>query len=309
MLGRNFWNCIFTLLLEISFEVQLPDILWDPDDPIYNKEKCGSESTVLKVKQGDMINIICSNRDLNNAILTADRNRRRFHYNIHVTDDINLYQERQISNENGSVANTVHECRENLHTEKIIKTVVEKYKVIFSRWGSTKGRIFEVGKTYYFFTTSNGTEASLQNTFAPNATKHMGFQVYVCRSNETCDGREKLHRCIERTNTRNKLPLVKNEEKVSGPEMKETEAPPESDSGLKESEFLYIIIAIVFVVGLVFGFLFDRFCLMRRRNGSGQEKQNTFLRVHSCTGTEKTNVSDGSLNEEGQFEQQHMVHV
>lgn len=318
---KNFSRVLLVLLFTFSIAtgLQFPDISWDPYDPMYNETQCGHQSKVFKVRQGDMVNIICRNRDLNNAIVTQPKNNKNLYYNIHVTDNFELYANRRTRDQNGSEASTIHRCQENLYKDSIkIKTTVEKYKVIFSRWGSTKGRIFEVGKTYYFFTTSNGTKASLQNTIAPNATRHMGFEVYVCRANETCENRVRIHRCIIENN------------KTPKPEVINYEAPSDGGSSTLQwsTTAISIVIAIVFIAGFVFGILLDRYCQMKKRErnqdvkaqsaevvdektllkvckSTGNEK--TLVRGQSCTGTEKTDVSDGSTN--GDFEQLHMAHV
>lgn len=203
---------IKTLILYITVSfvctTQLPDILWDPANPIYNETLCGSASKRIYVKESDTINIVCSNRDLNNGFVSNSRRAKRdFFYDIHVTDKRELYSDRKTGNQHGDAVNTVYRCRETLHSDSnsLVKSSVEKYPVIFSPWGNANGRKFEPGKTYYFFTTSDGTEESLKNKRAPLETQHMGFEVYVCKSDELCKQRSRVNRCVGKPATEERL--------------------------------------------------------------------------------------------------------
>ena len=181
-----------------SDALQLPDILWDPDNPIFNETLCGADASKLyAVEYLDSLNIICGNRDLNNAILERDKSGSAFFYNVLVTENEQLFHQRKFDAEQ---VNILKYCRpkEGL-LDRVARTVVDFRRVYFNPFSSVSSdQNFHAGKTYYFYTTSNGTEESLNtNTRSPPRFQHMGFQVYICPSAAECSPlRDRVSRCV-----------------------------------------------------------------------------------------------------------------
>ena len=182
--------------------IQLPDVYWHPDEPMFNTKKCHSASTTIYVKEFDTMNVICPNRDLNNAILDKkSKSKTKYTYNLLMTEDSELFNGRQKRLGNKE-ADTIFICREHktLGQNGLQLSVIDKYRIQFSpiRASSSQPE-FKAGHTYYFYTTSNGTEASLGVDSGSTSTQHMFFKVKVCsKDDQLChDREERINRCIE----------------------------------------------------------------------------------------------------------------
>ena len=65
-------NMLFIIIAILAHHpstgIQLPDVYWNPDEPMFNQTQCQQGSREIFVKEYDTINIVCANRDLNNAV-------------------------------------------------------------------------------------------------------------------------------------------------------------------------------------------------------------------------------------------------
>ena len=82
---------------------------------------------------------------------------------------------------------------------QMVYRLVDKHQVRFTPvQGSVNQILFKGGNTYYFYTTSNGSEAGLGRNRGPASTRHMFFKVRVCGSAEICDDlRLRVNRCLQ----------------------------------------------------------------------------------------------------------------
>ena len=145
------------------------------------------------------MNVVCRNRALNNALINDPALLPSgYAFNILVTTDQNLFNKRLSQSPDGKTkATKIHDCRQyqQLADGKngFFREAIDKSQIQFSRWGFPR---FESGKLYYFYTTSDGTEKSLTNKKGPRSTRHMYFEVFVCRKSEGCSARSRVSRCI-----------------------------------------------------------------------------------------------------------------
>jgi len=183
------------------YTLQLPDILWDPENPIFNETLCGSDATKLyAVEYLDSLSIVCANRDLNNALLEHDKSRSAFFYNVLVTENVQLFRRRDFDINQVKI---LKYCRpkEGL-IDRAVRRIVDSHRVYFNPYSFVaSNQNFQAGKTYYFYTTSNGTEESLNSERrSPPHLRHMGFQVYICPSVGECSPlRNQISRCVSPT--------------------------------------------------------------------------------------------------------------
>ena len=212
---------ISTILQSFSITrcIQLPDIYWHPDDPLFNKTLCRKGSREIFVREHDVVNIVCGNRDLNNAIqqVAGVVSPKGYTYNILVTQDSQLFQDRRIQFEqqsssssssssssasgtkNKQKAKMIYICRERKNNKDGVYSAVDnKYSIVFTPARISVGQyVFKGGNTYYFYTTSDGSEAGAKRNQAPPTVRHMFLKVRVCGPNEICDRRQIVKRCLQ----------------------------------------------------------------------------------------------------------------
>ncbi|XP_066934657.1 uncharacterized protein [Clytia hemisphaerica] len=275
-----FYTLSLTTFITDTFQknIQLPDVYWHPDEPMFNTKKCLPVSTTIYVKEFDTMNVICPNRDLNNAILDKmSRSKSKYNYNLLMTEDKELFKERKKRTGNKE-ADTIFICREHktLGQNGLQLSVIDKYRIQFSpiRASSSQPE-FKAGHTYYFYTTSNGTEASLGVDSGSASTKHMFFKVEVCSNDDQiCKDRdERINRCIERRQV--KQPQVSDEYNSNGKVNWEILVP--------------VLVVLFFVVGILVGALTPSFIeYMRNRRKASQ------LRTQESVSTASTSEKGGS---------------
>ena len=206
---------INTILMDYLISgIQLPDIYWHPDEPLFNKTHCQRGSREIYVREYDVMNIVCANRDLNNAVkeVAGVVSPKGYTYNVLVTQDSELFENRQIQDTSSSSSSSsssrskrkaklFYICREQKIVSKhgVHLSVVEKFSIRFTPIQVSLGQfVFTGGNTYYFYTTSNGSEAGLANNQGSISTRHMYLKVRVCGPNEVCDDRRfRVNRCLQ----------------------------------------------------------------------------------------------------------------
>lgn len=175
---------ILLMVIPLVMTLQLPDIHWRPDDPMYHDNLCIKGRSII-AKENDVLNLICPNRDLNNRIVNTSMSLpNHFSYNIYVTEDKDLFDERKVEH-NGKKAILLHTCRERLSSTSYgaFKATVTKKTLHISPFGIGSSRMkFRNGYRYYFFTTADGTDKSLKNAQCPKTRRHLYFILDICKS-------------------------------------------------------------------------------------------------------------------------------
>ena len=176
--------CIFYLsciLQGLSFSMDagiLPTITWDPKNIIFNNTKCPNGNS-LNARFGDTLYLLCPNRYLNNDIIQHQERISNLHYNMYITTNKTSYE-----NCNSTNAQLLYSCSPNSLTgERLID-----YKALFFRMASGSSSIMlDQGKTYYIFSTSDGTKAGLSKRFGGKCRdSNMKLEIKFCKSEEDC---------------------------------------------------------------------------------------------------------------------------
>jgi len=232
---------------------ELPDIVWDPVNPIFNDKTCGASSRRFSLKFNDDLSILCGNMKINNAVKsnTKAKDPSRYYFNIYRTTNIDSY-----INADSTDAKLIHVCRQKYMLRKSgnVDVIIQK-KELFNYKSAFSG-VYKEGGTYYFFTTSDGTKSSINNTIGAQATRHMRFEVYICRQQEACEGRARVNTCLKPKNSK----II---------------ASDDSSSLLSEPQFVLSIIGAL-IAGLAMGIM-------------------GMLLMHKCQHTGKSRDSDVNL--------------
>lgn len=185
---------------------QLPDVLWDISNPIFNKTTCGASANRIYVREMFQINIICSNPALNNAILTTaetidrtggsnsiGKQKDLYFYNILVTEDETVFQKRIHDKNNTTVLKHCQLMTQQTH-KGVTSYTIDSYTVRFDPWPNYRKYTFEAGHVYYFYTTSNGSLESLTSEQGSIQSQHMSLIVHVCGDDDgNMDSKEHSH--------------------------------------------------------------------------------------------------------------------
>ena len=194
--------------------IQIPDIYWHPDNPLFNATLCRKGSREIFVREHDVMNIVCGNRDLNNGVreVAGVVSPKGYTYNVLVTQDSQLFENRRIQFDDHSSASSsskdkqkarllyiCHEQKTKNNHRGVYTSMVNKYSVLFTPKQVSLGQfVFKSGNTYYFYTTSDGSEAGLATSQAPPSMRHMFLKVRVCGPYEDCkDERFRVNRCLQ----------------------------------------------------------------------------------------------------------------
>lgn len=262
MKGKHF-AIIFTLLPLLMVKkcqaYMHPNILWDPRNPIFNTTKCGYSSRKFSAYIDDTVTVVCGSPKILNTFTDKIINPESFYYNMFVTSDIQTYVKRD-----GRKSKKIYTCQ--------VKRVVENNEahlmlVSFSLMSKFRGDINEwenkYAKTFYFFTTSDGTIESVNYTEGVNATKDMRFQLFICNSSaKLCPGRERLNVCPGQLTTMSPL----------------TVQPKYLPKCTKITLYVLLIclaLALGFFLGIVAAFMY--FC---HKNNASKRLQATLVTVH-----------------------------
>jgi len=174
-------------MLQITYQQVLPDILWDPKNPIFNEDLCTEESRRIYAKSDDQLSILCGNPSLSNSFQDSLRRGRsmqhKYFYNIYITDSLDVHNARD-----GNRADLMYVCDAKLtsssNQDYVVKKSVNRLSSILPfPIGNFQG--FQEGKKYWLFTTSNGSEASLKTKIGPKDS--MSIELHMLKQNECSD--------------------------------------------------------------------------------------------------------------------------
>ncbi|XP_057298426.1 uncharacterized protein LOC130629292 [Hydractinia symbiolongicarpus] len=186
------------LILQRCHAYMHPNILWDPRNPIFNTTKCGDNARKFSAYIDDSVTVLCGNPEILNTFTDKQINYANFHYNMFVTTDIETY-----NNRNGQKAKKIHTCQVRQAVMKnMAYTTLDTFLLLSKFRGDINEWTNMYEKTYYFFTTSDGTKKSLSNKEGVNATKDMRFELYICNStSKICPNRERVNVCPSQLKT------------------------------------------------------------------------------------------------------------
>jgi len=237
------FRCLQILLLTFSYswQLNLNGIFWDPQNPIFNQALCTRNSRVLHAQLNDELNILCGNPSLS-KVFQGDVGSQStlFNYNVYLTDNSNVYRER-----NGSKANPIYNCELKKDNQNY---VLQSFKFVLSerlppgQLGKFKG--FKEGKSYWLFTTSNGTKSSLNKKVG--SSDSMGVEIKICFENTLCEARYRPNLCIEKSNA-----MISNDAQAQRAETGERKSGSFQKTFQKPEFIIGVLVALV--VGIVFG--------------------------------------------------------
>lgn len=184
---------IMTLVLNSALSQTITqDVLWDPRNVIFDNKTCSVNSRTFYAKFDDQFNIVCANPNINIGL--ADHtpiHPSLFFYNVFFTDNESVYKSR-----NGFLAKLVHKCQVYEHEigRGVFTPAVYRRKIPISRFGFGMFKGLKENKRYWFFTTSNGTEASLKNKIGDENS--MGIELEICADTSECKQRQRKEICL-----------------------------------------------------------------------------------------------------------------
>lgn len=280
------------LILQRCHAYMHPNILWDPRNPIFNTTKCGDDARKFSAYIDDTVKVLCGNPEILNTFTDKQINPSDFFYNIFVTTDIETY-----NNRNGQKAKNIYTCqvkRAVMNNMAYITldsfSLISKFRGDINEWAN----MYE--KTYYFFTTSDGTENSLNNTEGVNATKDMRFELYICNAtSKICPNRERVNVCP------GQLPVSDTQKSSDDNHIND-----DSVWSKQSAYIVFLVVAVVigFMLGIASTMFRKRYKKGKRRqveNGSYQRQES---KVSSSTAsssppTSLTYVEDKNLLSQG----------
>ena len=193
--NTRYGRAVGTTRVEASIK-QLPDILWDISNPIFNETTCGVNANRIYVREMFQLNIICANPALNSAVLSSEtvdqttlsmNQDNLYFYNILVTEDETTFRNRINNKDNTTV---LKHCR--LMTQQkqrgsgggVTSYIIDSYTVRFDPWANYRKYTFKSGHVYYFYTTSNGSVESLTSEQGTVESHPMSLIVHVCDNDQ-----------------------------------------------------------------------------------------------------------------------------
>ena len=156
----------------------LPSFVWDPRNIRFNNATCPN-GNIMHARYGDTLYLLCPNKYLNNDIIQHADPISKMHYNMYITNDEDDYR-----NCNSTNAQLLYGCSPNSpQGERLID-----YKALFFRMASGSSSIMlDQGKTYYVFSTSDGTKAGLNNRVGGKCESHnMKLEIHFCKLDQEC---------------------------------------------------------------------------------------------------------------------------
>ncbi|XP_057298425.1 uncharacterized protein LOC130629291 [Hydractinia symbiolongicarpus] len=281
------------LILQRCHAYMHPNILWDPRNPIFNTTKCGDNARKFSAYIDDSVTVLCGNSEILNTFTDKQINPANFHYNMFVTTDIETY-----NNRNGQKAKKIHTCQVK---QAVMKNMAYTTLDTFLLLSKFKGDINEwtnmIEKTYYFFTTSDGTKKSLSNKEGVNATKDMRFELYICNAtSKICPNRERVNVCP------GELPLSYTQ--------RSSDDHINNDSVLSKQPayIVFLVASVALMVGFMLGIAFTVFRKKYKKGKRRQVENGSYQRqeskVSSSTAsssppTSLTSVEDKTLLSQG----------
>lgn len=174
-MGRE--NCVVLALVYVYLELGAlvsgamiyPSVQWSFQNPRFK------EGTFrLNVLPLSKINIICPHM-ATSLLTTDDSNSNSYYENFWIVD----YSSYHSCNVNTSITDNkiLFKC------DKPLQLNFEQ--LVFQSVGMDNSAVFKKGKTYYFISTSTGSQGSLDNTKNGHClTENMKMQIYICNGTQ-----------------------------------------------------------------------------------------------------------------------------
>lgn len=236
------WLSFFLQFIVIFVKCEglyLADILWDTQNPLFNKSLC--EPLMLFAKYGDRVTFVCGHPNIYPRANPSSSIRRpeEFYHNIYYTNDVEIFKARD-----GSKSTLVYNCKAEGNGANFERYLVYTYSFVVNpfRMGNMPG--FNEGTSHFFFSTSDGTKGSLNNKIG-DGSNQMGIRINICNTFDYCPQRFQPHVCMEPR---------KYYTRSNNDAQKQKTSSDEGNTSLNKPEFYLSVIA-AFVIGSLFGIL------------------------------------------------------
>lgn len=229
----------FIVILVKCEGLYLADILWDTQNPLFNKSLC--EPLMLFAKFGDRVTFVCGHPNIYPRATPSSSIRKpeEFYHNIYYTNDIEIFNARD-----GSKSTLVYNCKAEGNGANFERYLVYTYSFVVNPFRMANMPGFNEGTSHYFFSTSDGTKGSLNNMIG-DGSNNMGIRINICNNFDACPQRFQPHVCME--------PRKHYVRRNSNAQKQKTSS-DEGKTGLNRPEFYLSVIA-AFVIGSLFGVL------------------------------------------------------